>query len=88
MQHQLSIWMLRITDLLVSECLDVVEQTSSSGLSLARWLPEDASGVDDVAEQNGGRDVAEQTEDHELDAESESLLFFVNSSVENTKNNE
>ena len=70
-----------IRHLLVSECLDVVEETSSSGLSLTGRLPQEAGGVDDVTEENGRRDVAEQTEDDELNAESESLLLFVHGSV-------
>jgi hypothetical protein len=67
---------------LESEGLDVVEEAPSSGLSFAGRLPEDASGVDHVTEENGGGDVTKQPEDDELDAQRERLLLFVDGSVD------
>ena len=81
-----AIWSHQIKkNLLVSERFNIIEETSSSGLSFACWLPEDAGRVDDVAEEDGWGDVAEQAEDDELDTQSESFLFFVHSSEKKLK---
>ena len=66
--------------LLVSEGLDVVQEAPAPGLPLAGRLPEDAGGVDHVAEEDRGRDVTEQPEDDKLDAQGEGLFFFIDGS--------
>ena len=65
---------------LVSECLDVVQQTPAADLSVARGLPQQARGVDHVAEDDGRGDVAEDAEDDELDAQRERLLLLLDGS--------
>ena len=61
---------------LVSEHDDVVEEAPAPCRALAGGLPEETGGVDDGAEEDGTRNVAEQPEDHELDAQGERLLFL------------
>lgn len=60
----------------VSELFDVVEQTAAALLPAAGLLPQQAGGVYEVAEHDGRRDVPEQTEDHELHAQSERALLL------------
>lgn len=62
-------------DVLEAELLDVVDQAATAGFP-ARRLPQQARRVDEIAEQDGRRDVAEQPEYHKLHAESEGALFF------------
>ena len=57
------------------EHLYVVHQTPPTG-PLASLGPQKAGGVDDVAEQDGAGDVAEQPEDDELDSQSEGFLLL------------
>ena len=61
---------------LVSEHDDVVEETPAPSRALAGGFPEETRRVDDGAEEDGTRDVAEQPEDHELDAQGERLLLL------------
>ena len=68
-------------DSLVSEHDDVVEEAPAAGRALTGGLPEEAGRVDDGAEEDGAGDVAEQPEDHELDAQGERLLLLFHRSA-------
>ena len=62
-------------DIFESEHFYVVHQTAAAG-SLTSLRPEQAGGVDDVAEQDGAGNVAEQTENDELDSQGEGFLLL------------
>ena len=70
-------------DSLVSECFYVVHETPPPFLSLASWLPEESSGVDDVPEKDWWWDVSEQPENDKLNAQGKSLLLLRNRTENN-----
>lgn len=59
---------------------NVIEETSATLFTATGLLPEDASGVDEVAKQDRRRDVTEQAEYHELHAQGERSFLLTHRS--------